>query len=95
MEEEFKCLQKTRIERQYHLTPETTDDDYGPEAITPTTHTSQEESEHVCNEYIQSLQVTVKQASELTRATVDQDSSLNSLWQQLRSLRLTAFCPMW
>ena len=60
------------------ITPATTDVDYGPEAITPATHTSQEELEHICNEYIQSLQITLTQASEITRATINQDPSLNS-----------------
>ena len=84
------AYKKARIERRYHLTPATTDDDYGAEAITPATHTSQEELKRICNEYIQSLQTTVTQASELTIATIDQDESLNSLWQQLRRPRLTA-----
>ena len=65
------AYKKARIERRYHLTPATTDDDYGPEAITPATYTSQEELKGICNEYIQSLQITVTQASELTRATID------------------------
>ena len=56
--------------RLYHLTPATTDADYGPEAITPTTSTSEEDLKHICNEYILSLQVIVNQASELTRATL-------------------------
>jgi len=34
--------------------------------------------------------VTVEQATQLTKATVDQNPSLNSLWQQLRRPRLTA-----
>ena len=46
------AYKKARIERRYHLTPATTDDDYGPKAITTATHTSQEELEHICNEYI-------------------------------------------
>ena len=80
---------KARIEKRYHLAPAATDNDYGPEAITPT-NTTQEELQHICNEYLQSLQVTMEQASKLTRATMNQDPSLNSLWQQLRRLRLTA-----
>ena len=85
-----EAYKKARIERRYHLTPAITDADYGPEAITSATSTSEEDLKHICNECILSLQVTVKQASELTRATVDQDPSLNSLWQQLRRPRLTA-----
>ena len=49
---------KARIEKQYHLAPAATDNDYGPEAITPT-NTTQEELQHICNEYLQSLQVTM------------------------------------
>ena len=79
-----KAYKKARIERRYHLTPAITDVVYGPEAITSATSTSEKDLKHICNEYILSLQVTVNQASELTRATVDQDPSLNSLWQQLR-----------
>ena len=85
-----EAYKKARIERRYHLTPAITDADYGPEAITSAISTSEADLKHICNEYILSLQVTVKQASELTRATVDQDPSLNSLWQQLRRPRLTA-----
>ena len=72
---------RLRIERRYHLTPAITDADYGPEAITSAISTSEEDLKYTCNKYILSLQVTAKQASELTRATVDQDPSLNSLWQ--------------
>ena len=44
-------------ERCYHLKLATTDTDFGPEANTAATNTSQEELEHtdICNEYIQSL----------------------------------------
>ena len=83
------AYKKARIEKRYHLTPAITDKDYGPEAITPT-NSSQDELRLICNEYLTSLQVTVEQATELTRETVDQDPSLNSLWQQLRRPRLTA-----
>ena len=60
-EEECKCLQENHKKTipSYTSKP-TTDDDYGPEAINPATHTNQEELEHICNEYIQSLQITVK-----------------------------------
>ena len=44
-------------ERWCHLKLVTTDTDFGPEANTPATNTSQEELEHICNEYIQSLQL--------------------------------------
>jgi len=80
---------KARIEKRYHLTPAVTDKDYGPDAISPT-NSSQDELRHTCNDYLASLQVTVEQAAQLTTATVDQDPSLNSLWQQLRRPRLTA-----
>ena len=83
------AYKKARIEKRYHLIPATTDNDYGPEAITPS-NTSQEDLQHICNEYLISLQVTMEQASKLTQATVDQDPSPNSLWQQLRRPRLTA-----
>ena len=53
------------------MIPAITDANYGPEAITSATSTSEEDLKHICNKYILSSQVTVKQASELTRATVD------------------------
>ena len=83
------AYKKVRIEKRYHLTPAITDKDYGPETITPT-NSSKDELRVICNEYLTSLQVTVEQAAELMRETVDQDPSLNSLWQQLRRPRLTA-----
>ena len=46
----------------------------------PPTNSSQDELRLICNEYLTSLQVTVEQATELARETVDQDASLNSLW---------------
>ena len=39
---------------------------------------------------MKSLQVTETHAAELAKSTADQDPSLNSLWQRLRSVRLTA-----
>ena len=78
-----------RIEKRYHLTSSTTDRNYGPKAVTPNT-TNQQELHKLCKEYLESLRVTPKQASELTAATTEQDPSPNSLWQQLRRARLTA-----
>ena len=39
---------------------------------------------------MKSLKVTETHAAELTKSTADQDLSPNSLWQRLRSVRLTA-----
>ena len=69
---------KARIEKQCHLTPATTDNDYGPEAQTPI---NTYQPRHICNEYLQSLQVTMEQASILTEATMKQDPPPNRLWQ--------------
>ena len=54
-----------RIEKCYHLAPSSTDRDYGPAAVTPNT-TNQQELQKLCNEYLESLQVTSQQAAELT-----------------------------
>ena len=74
---------RARTEKRYHLTPSSTDRDYGPEAMTPNT-TNQQELQKLCKEYLKSLEVTPQQASELTIPTIDQDPSPNSIWQQLR-----------
>ena len=58
------AYKKARIEKRYHLTPATTDNDNGTEAQTPST--SQKDLRCICNEYLQSLQITAQQASMLT-----------------------------
>ena len=80
---------RTRIEKRYHLTPSTTDRDYGPETVTSNS-TSQQELRQLYKEYLGSVRITPQQASELTAATTEQGPSPKSLWQQLRRTRLTA-----
>ena len=48
---QMHIYKRARIEKQYHLTPATTDKGYGPEVITPT-NSSQEELRNICNEYL-------------------------------------------
>ena len=78
---------RTRIEKRCHLTASSTDRDYGPEAVTLNT-TNQQDLQKLCKEYLESLQVTPQQAAELT--SIAQNTSPNSLWQQLRRAQLTA-----
>ena len=80
---------RARIEKRCHLAPSTADRDYGPEAVTTNT-IDQQELHKLCKEYLESLQITPQQTSQLTEATIGQDPSPNSLWQQLRRARLTA-----
>ena len=74
------AYKKTRIEKRYHCIPAKTDNNYGPEAPTPST--SQGDLSCICNKYLLSLQITAQQASMFTEATINQDPSTNSLWQQ-------------
>jgi len=78
-----------RLQKKYNLQPAIPDKDYGPLATTPS-NTSQSELYDICKEYLKSLQVTEARAAELAKSTADQDPSPNSLWQRLRSVRLTA-----
>ena len=80
---------RARREKRYHLAPSTADRHYGPKAVTTNT-IDQQELHKLCKEYLESLQITPQQASQLTEATIGQDPSPNSLWQQLERARLTA-----
>ena len=44
----------------------------------------------LCNDFLDSLQVTPEQAYQLRMATIQQEDSPSSLWQQLQRCRLTA-----
>ena len=84
-----ESYKRARLEKKYHLTPAIPDEDYGPDATTPDI-TSQQQLHDICKEFLKSLCVTDTKAAELAAVTADQDVDPNSLWQRLRSVRLTA-----
>jgi len=57
------------VEKKYHLTPATPDEDYRPDA------TSQQQLHDICKKTLKSLSVSNTRAPELAAATADQDVS--------------------